>query len=186
MNYKLRIINKNAGKKLSFFPIHNSSFVIYNSAKRGFVVLFAVLISSIILSITIGLSSLSYKEIKLSSSASEGNHAFYAADTGIECVLRYALSQGGFPQSGMFCDNAVILYQEDSSSTYIDISSADSQTAKPYCAYISYTKGAPGGANTVIESRGYNVSCSDIQNPDSVGYKRAVERSLQVSYPETE
>ncbi|MFA5933810.1 MAG: type II secretion system protein [Candidatus Paceibacterota bacterium] len=35
MNYKLRIINKNAGKKLSFFPIRNSSFVIYNSAKRG-------------------------------------------------------------------------------------------------------------------------------------------------------
>jgi hypothetical protein len=54
---------------------------------EGFVILYAVMISSIILAITLGVVNISLKEIKFSTSARNTDNAFYAADTGIECAL---------------------------------------------------------------------------------------------------
>lgn len=53
----------------------------------GFVILFAVTISSILLAIALGVSNIALKEIKFGTSAIDTNDAFFAADTGIELVL---------------------------------------------------------------------------------------------------
>jgi len=50
--------------------------------KKGFVVLFAVMLSSIILAITIGIANISIREIKFSTGAKDTNNAFFAADAG--------------------------------------------------------------------------------------------------------
>lgn len=55
--------------------------------KSGFVVLFAVLISSIVMTISFGLLNIAVKEIILSSSGRESQFGFYAADAGAECAL---------------------------------------------------------------------------------------------------
>lgn len=49
--------------------------------------LFAVLVSSVLLSVGISIFNLTIKELVLSSSGRESQFAFYAADTGIECAL---------------------------------------------------------------------------------------------------
>ncbi len=64
---------------------------IFKKDKRGFVLLFAVLISSILLSIGLGMFSIAYKELLLSTTDRESQIAFYAADTGMECVLYWDL-----------------------------------------------------------------------------------------------
>src|SRR5688572_19750284 len=56
---------------------------------RGFVMLFAVTLSSLILSIAIGVATIALREIKFGTSARDSNDAFFAADTGIECALNY-------------------------------------------------------------------------------------------------
>ena len=57
------------------------------SQKSGMALLYSVVISSIILSIALGVSNIAFREINFSTSMKEGNDAFYAADTAVECVL---------------------------------------------------------------------------------------------------
>jgi hypothetical protein len=56
-------------------------------SRKGFAMLFAVLVSSVLLSIGASIFNLTLKELILSSSGRESQFAFYAADTGIECAL---------------------------------------------------------------------------------------------------
>jgi hypothetical protein len=53
---------------------------------KGFTLLFAVLVSVLILSVGISIINLSVKQVSLSGSGRESQYAFYAANTGIECV----------------------------------------------------------------------------------------------------
>ncbi len=61
--------------------------------QKGFVILFTILISTIILMIGLGIFSIATRETVLSGTAREAQYAFYAADAGIECAL-YAQSLG--------------------------------------------------------------------------------------------
>lgn len=54
---------------------------------NGFVILFAILVSSIILLISMGMFNIIQKELVLSSYARESQRAFYAADSALECAL---------------------------------------------------------------------------------------------------
>ena len=56
-------------------------------AKRGFTLLIAVLATSIILSISLGIFDIITKEMKLASLGRESQIAFYAADAGEECAF---------------------------------------------------------------------------------------------------
>lgn len=79
-----------------------------NNHKKGFSVLFATLIGSLVLAIGLAILSITIKQIKLSSAGRESQHAFYAADTGIECALyldnlkienEFSCDYGTFPNS---------------------------------------------------------------------------------------
>ena len=54
---------------------------------KGFVILFSMLISSLILLISAGIFNVVQKEVVLSSYAKESQRAFYAADSALECAL---------------------------------------------------------------------------------------------------
>ena len=54
---------------------------------KGFVILFAILISALILLISSGIFNVVQKEVVLSSYARESQRAFYAADSVLECAL---------------------------------------------------------------------------------------------------
>src|SRR3989344_7795571 len=77
---KITLKNKNITKE-GFAPYRTQS------SGSGFVILFAVMISSIILAIALGVSNIAFKEIKFSTSVKDTNDAFFAADTGLECAL---------------------------------------------------------------------------------------------------
>src|SRR3990167_1349437 len=57
--------------------------------KSGFVILFAVTLSALLLSIALGVANIAFKELRFGTSARDTNDAFFAADTGIECALLY-------------------------------------------------------------------------------------------------
>lgn len=58
-----------------------------NKKEDGFVILFAVLVSALILLMTVGILNIVKKQIILSSYSSESQYAFYAADAALECAL---------------------------------------------------------------------------------------------------
>jgi Tfp pilus assembly protein PilX len=56
-------------------------------ASRGYTLLFAVIVSVLVLSIAAFILSISRKEAILASSARDSIYAFYAADSGLECAV---------------------------------------------------------------------------------------------------
>lgn len=151
---------------------------------RGFVVLFTVLISSIILAIALGVSSIALGEVLLSSSAKEGNVSFFAADTGAECALFWDIVQDKIANPLPLCSG----FDVDSFSTTpyflfnLDLNDGTN------CARVSVEKDLISQQglefDTRIESRGYNVDCEHIPgNPfGNPVNPRAIERAIKVIY----
>ncbi len=54
--------------------------------RGGFALLFSVLVSSLLLTIGLSIFSIALKELSISTAARQSVHAFYAADSGVDCV----------------------------------------------------------------------------------------------------
>lgn len=76
-------------KKIFFKKVNNRGPAPYEAKgfRSGFVILFAVTISSILLAIALGVATVALKETKFGTSARDTNDAFFAADTGTEYAL---------------------------------------------------------------------------------------------------
>jgi hypothetical protein len=61
--------------------------VIKNFPRGGFALLYAVLVVSIVLTISLSLFNITYKQILLSSVVRESQVAFYAADSALRCAV---------------------------------------------------------------------------------------------------
>jgi len=171
--------------------------------KKGFTLLFAVLISSLLLSIGIAILDLTLKEFLLSSAGRESQFAFYAADDAMECALYWdhnipgGISGSSFATStateltvnpadlkcnGIQLANYVSAPDVTSAVTSFDVSYAvpteEDVNVRP-CAKIVITKtssSTPDGIATAtqIESRGYDTC--DTSNPHQT------ERGIQSNY----
>ena len=125
----------------------------------GFVILFAVTISSILLAIALGVSNIALKEVKFGTNARDTNNAFFAADTGAERALFIDKPPGSA------CDPPC------ASSFVISGLGSSGQSC------VKVTIGKTVELTTII-SKGYNIgndSCNST-NPDRV------ERELKVTY----
>ena len=88
----------------------------FPSSQKGFTVIYAVLISSLLLSIGLGIYSISIRDFILASSASESQKAIFAADSGIECALYWDYQFEAFPTStAITSDNE---YTDNSTPAY--------------------------------------------------------------------
>ena len=155
---------------------------------HGFTVLFAVIVSSLILALGLGIVAITMKEVKLSGSGRDSQLAFYAADSGSECAMYHDIVNGVFPTSTSptfnleKCNNQII-----SATSTGDGSSATTtfQMCMQYnngvcvknkpCADVSVYKYMDGvDQKTTIDARGYNTC--DTANT------RRLERGYSVKY----
>ncbi|MDO8509538.1 MAG: hypothetical protein Q7S24_00140 [bacterium] len=166
--------------------------------QNGFVVLFAVLVSSIVLAITLGIADVALKEIVFSSQANYSHVAFFAADTGLECGLFHDRIKSSFVDQmtgapitsdfSIICDDQSITSTQPrtiSGGPVTHIFKLNIPLTKPECAIITVTKNIideakyPNAVGTEIESRGYNTDCAKISNKYN---SHVVERVLQATY----
>jgi hypothetical protein len=145
---------------------------------KGFVILFVVIISSIILAITISVANISLKEIKFGTSAKDTNDAFFAADTGAECALFYdKSSESKFPAEGpaqiINCANTSITPTFSAGVYNFIITNLGSIGQS--CAIVTVDKSI---SPTAIISKGYNTGDS-FCNPSSAN---RVERQIELTY----
>ena len=138
---------------------------------KGFVILFAVTLSSILLAIALGVVNISTGELKFSTSAQKTNEAFFAADTGIEYVLFNDKSTG----------SSYVLVPPETEHIWQDVFTELGSEGQS-CAIVETTKDIttnPPFTTTKIISKGYNVgdaiTCGS-ENSDRV------EREIEVSY----
>jgi hypothetical protein len=183
--------------------------IISTQKNKGFVIMFSVLISAIILLIASGIFNVTQKEVVLSSYARESQRAFYAADSALECAL-YADLAGiistptgpgtpfsvGTPADHIFeCGDTQIestylsgggteLYQYPFVFRYRNQLSTDIS-----CAYVLVEKERNGQPTPPVETRitavGFNVCIEDVNGipmiPD-FDDPTLLERRLSTTY----
>ncbi|MBI2047816.1 MAG: hypothetical protein HYT27_01635 [Parcubacteria group bacterium] len=165
---------------------HASRFTLHDSS--GYLLLFAVVISSIVLAIGLGIVNIVNKGLILASSGRLSQTAFYAADGGIECALYWDRTHVGFPitvfatstfsvspTSGVVCASEdvagtwVLSGQTASAATTVFDLAFDNGT----CSTVTVLK-TESGVVTVINALGYSTC-----NTDS---PRRIERAIRVRY----
>lgn len=160
----------------------------------GFAMIFTVLIMSLILSITLGMSNIVFKQRLLSGLVRDSQIAFYQADTGSECGLLQDYKLSKFA-NGIISDRSNPNYNAEFacgnktmrfSTNPVDYNGvvpapnnnyfifqqqeAGANPDKP-CFTIVFDKRDP--SKNVVDSRGYNICGPNI---------RQVERAIKVSY----
>jgi hypothetical protein len=158
--------------------------------QKGYAILFTVMVVSIILTLTIGLSNTAYKQILISSVARDSGLAFYQADTATECALYQDRVSGIFTPSigtpvycgvdgtGTNTSLSVALTVSGQQETYNLTPTGAWNTSLAPCFNIIFTKVNPiDPADPVVntmQARGYNLCVKS--SP------RAVEREIQINY----
>jgi len=153
--------------------------------KRGYAMLFTVIIVSAISIITAGLINATYKQIILSSLAKDSQLAFYQADTAADCALYvdrvyrdvnpdiFKPGEGG----GLWKCGDVELYINPISTQSYSIEPKNPEEISGSCYRINVTKTIDGTqVKTTIKANGYNIC--NIYN------KKTVERTIEVNYSE--
>lgn len=156
---------------------------------KGFTLLFAVLVSSVLLAIGFGIFNIVYRELQLSSLTRDSDMAIFAADAGIECGLYWEfkgapivmfdpsdpeeqlVNCGGF--NGI---PAQVVSSGGNIATWSFTFPVGTATGDPSCAEVFITKNW-NDFTTSIESNGRNEGGLDC----SVG-DRTVERTLRVDF----
>ena len=168
--------------------------MIYNNIKnnKGYTLLFAVLVSALVLSVGISILNIGKKEFLLASSARESVTAFYAADTGIECAAFYDSDPqnqfvnvnypGGFSANSINCGILTVDSYMIQSGAGQDTFTFDMKLENNSCAIVEVIKITWPVNTTNIRSSGYNMGWNDGTKRCTTPSPRRVERVLYYSY----
>jgi len=164
------------------------------TSSRGFTLLLAALVASVVLALGTSIYEIAHKEVMLSSIGRDSQFAFYAADTAAECALywdfRYSYFATSTPTNpaaqNPTCDGQGMAPTGRQSTYPYTMTSAqmnlftNTVTTGGYCTQVSVAKSldsVTGAVRTVIHADGYNVSCATI----SVA-PQALQRSIELHY----
>lgn len=174
------------------------------TTRRGYTLLFSVIVSVLVLSVAAFILSISRKQFILSSAARDSMYSFYAADSGIECAAEH-YRDGDFDPVKIRGNTVGSVSCAGSSWTVIPSTSAvapytdtvpptDQHATSTFfmpvgyngsCAWVKVGFSGDGTATTTyIESRGYNIGYNDGATPPncSIYGPRKVERALRLVY----
>jgi len=139
-----------------------------NNYKKGYTLLFSVLVSSLLLAVGISILNISKKEFLLATSARDSSSAFYAADSSIEYAL-YHDSLGDYDMAGQL--------------TYTETVHIPTGSGGDSCAIVIINKTITSGTLTItFDSRGYNIGWDSVTSQCDENSPKRVERALLLTY----
>ncbi len=154
--------------------------------RRGFTILLAALIASLVLALGISVFSIAQKQLILSSTGRNSLLAFYAADTAAECALYFDMRGAAFDPLNAItpinCDDAnvadptaiIVTHTPDPSVPADDFSFEFEPNG--YCARVLVTK-QNVHPRTTIHADGFSVPCEEIEVSG-----RSLQRSVELTY----
>ncbi len=156
--------------------------------ERGFTILLAALVASLVLSLGISIFSIARKSVTLSTLSRDSQYAFYAADTAAECALYWdSLSRDAFstssPLASIRCDDpdppdpiTITSNLPTWPNTVFTIGAATPFEPNGRCAIVTITK-RDVAPHTTIRADGFSVPCAErTTNP------RTLQRSVELNY----
>jgi Tfp pilus assembly protein PilX len=167
------------------------------NTRGGFVILYAILITTVVLGIGLSLLGVLIQQVSLSGAERESLTSMSAADSGIECALYWDIVQDAFRTGTDVTCNATPITCEGNSLT---VSGPTSALVPGYpglteytCSFIAnlsqgscadlevskITDDTTGAlSTTTVKSRGYNTACPPAPSPKPW----RLERGLQTEY----
>jgi len=163
-------------------------------SNQGFALLVAVIFTSVMLAFSLLIGTLAYKQAVLANHARDSQYAFYAADAGLECLLRSDFRDKNFqyldpttggartsPPANIACggnSSSQVSYCYDAAGCVDQLRyEALIDLAENRCARVTIYKPQPGGGyRTFLFSEGYNTSCS------SLSTARYAARGIRINY----
>jgi Tfp pilus assembly protein PilX len=160
--------------------------------ESGFMILYAVLVSTVIITIGLAVLGIMIQHLTLTSTERDSQIAFYAADTAMECALYWDILQDVFnfqtgTGAGTVCNNFTPTITKTSIAgtpkVYnfnFDVSLPDNTCAHVLIQKYTYGTSPETLATTTISTRGYNTpfstTCTTVESV------RRLERGLRVTY----
>lgn len=148
------------------------------SHKKGFALTLALLIVSIVVSISLSVFEIFFTESALTRNINESQYAFYAADTGAECVLYWDLKQG--PPLSAAATKNISCNNETKTVGGAAQSSFQLLFNNGACANVTININALSGQK-IIESLGRSKYDGSTNNCNTSFPKRS-ERGLELNY----
>lgn len=146
---------------------------------RGFTILLAALIASLVLALGISVFTIAQKQLILSSIGRNSQYAFYAADTAAECALYFDMRHAAFnpsaPVTPISCDGDTTIDVTHGDLVYPVVYEFEFEP-NGYCTEVTVTKNDVH-PRTIIHADGFSVPCSDVQTSG-----RVLQRSVELTY----
>lgn len=146
---------------------------------RGFTLLIAVVLSSVIVSVSLALIDITYKQVTLASAATQSQYAFYNADTALECGLYWDQKANAFDYSAPLAASSITCaelpiqdYSASQSGGVLSISFTLPCAGAGSKGNVTVTKTSTGA--TSIFANGYNTC--EVNDP------RRIERGIKATY----
>ena len=166
-----------------------SSKIARLKSHKGYTLLFAVLVSALVLAVGISLLNTTRKELTLTSGARESDYAFYAADAGYECALYYdyqgATGNGAtfFSTTTFIVNGSIMPLACGTATNSSQVSSAVTMASSAFGMGTQYdfTFSVPieGNACAYVDvNKVYNSSCISTTTVYSFGYNMGSEGTM--------
>lgn len=146
---------------------------------KGFTILLAALVSSLVLSLGISVFSIAQKQLILASTSRNSQYAFYAADSGAECALywdvRHNFASSTNPLASILCDAETIpvTHTTQGAAEFYDFEF----NPNGYCVQVTMRK-QNVSPRTLIRADGFSAGpCDDIDVS-----ARVLQRSVELTY----
>ena len=166
--------------------------MIGSTSQRGFTLMLAALIASLLTALGLAMFSIAQKEVILSSLGRDSQFAFYAADTGAECALHWDFKFDAFSTSTVYTSTTT---PASCAGQELQDFPTPWETGNPdgivglgggytssfwfepdgYCVYVTVTR-SDTHPRTVVESLGYSTSC------DQPNHARRLERAVRARF----
>ena len=137
---------------------------------EGFTLLLALIVANTVLIISLGVYNIIIREIELSGLGRESQIAFYAADSGIECVLYWDVKKEVI---SITTSTTIECLGQSLSVGGSLISSFKLNFNNGACAKVVVNK--TNSSVTQVDSYGYNFDCDS-------SLPRKVERGIRITY----
>lgn len=141
--------------------------------RQGFTLAIVLILISVILIVGLSVSDIVLREMKISGLGRESQKAFYAAETGIECALKWFLVSE-FPAS-IKCGGSVIAINGGPAQFNLNLSNNSCTNVAVIKNIISSTK-----TQFIIESRGHSMACGSTSFNNA---ERGLRETITITTP---
>lgn len=152
----------------------------YPPSPRGFTLLIAVVLSSVIVSISLALIDIAFKQILLAAAAAQSTTAFYNADSALECALYWDQKVNAFDYNEPVSSNSISCANIPITDYAVSIPS--SGVKRTTMTLPCVTSGSTGNVTIEKTDTGRTTVFANGYNTCDVSDSRRAERGLKATY----